>query len=389
MQRADGRRRQRGAWAAALLGGLLIGPGLAAGQTQPDARDRIDEALDQLVPQISIEKLPIREALAALQQKLNVRFEIADATADLLPYGARTRITITLQSISARNGLTRIFDGLGLAMRVGDAAVHLEPGPVLRRLGRRMSIAEVELLARLAERPWSELRTAGGPAVQFEIPPAAKPAEALEQALAQVPGASALRQLEAATAALGWVWLPREDALAFLTRRDFVNALLDRPLACNYRQAPLDDTIQDIGRRSGVHIAFEPGVLDTVDASARAVSLVSPRGSARQMLELISGGTGLRYEVGEEGVRIYADPDRTPGGPLGTALATAPAGSSAGPRVVVILHKPVGPNGLAVDFLIREDELPPELQQMRREVLDEVIAELRRIIAAREAAPRP
>jgi hypothetical protein len=383
MPSASGQRLPNG-WLRLWLGVWMAGMSLAAAQ---DGRDATEEALDQNVSNINISKVPVREALAMLQRSTNVRFEISDACVELLPYGARTRVNIMLANIPLRQGLTQIFDGLGLTMSVAGPAVQIEPAPVLRRLGRRMKIAEVELLNRLAEKPWAEVRSAGGVPLQFEIPSEAKPTDALQRTLAQVPGMSALRQLEAAAATLGWVWLPRDGAVVFHTRRDFFSTLLDRPMAFNYQKTPLDELIEDIGRRAGVRIAFEPGVLAQVSACDRRVDLVTPKGSARQMLDRLCGNIGLRYDVNDEGVRVFRDAD--------AAATTQPAGTpnaplAPAPRVIAMIRMPLPNSELSVDFLVREDELPADIVQLRRDKLDEVIARIREAFAPPAApAARP
>ena len=64
-----------------------------------------------------------------------------------------------------------------------------------------------------------------------------------------------------------------------------VQQRLDRPLDLSYRKTPLDELLLELGKRIGITVHFQPGVLRNVDARERNVELVQRGISARQALD--------------------------------------------------------------------------------------------------------
>lgn len=340
-----------------LAAALSLWPPWASGQLPPEL---IEQALDQSVAELDVEA-PLDEALAVLGEQTGLVFTIDRSVADLMPYGAKTRIQVAIRRMSVRDALTRVFDGLGLRMELRGDKVAVLPAPVLDRLGRRLSAAEAELLGVLAAEPWSE--AAPRLPLAFQVPPDSRPRETFEAAMAeQVRGnrrATAMRQLDAVTRRLGWVWRPDGDQIVIETRRDDVVRRLDRPLDVSYARAKLDDVLVDLGRRIGVTMLFEPGGLQKVDARDRSVDLVQRGVTVRQTLERLCGNTGLRYEITDGDVRIL--------GPVaeGGVAASAPAAAE-----LVRMTIEVRP-GVFMEVVIPARELPPDLRQdFERKVKD-------------------
>lgn len=333
----------------------------------------VESALDQPVSsRIEITERPIRDALRALEGPTGLRFVLDDQAAEWMPYGAQTRVSITLEGVSVRAGLARIFDGLGLAMRVVDDRVRVEPSAVLQRLGRRLRVDEVDLLQALTAAPWTAVDRRSFD-VALHVGGDGDPADVLERALRASSAPHALAQLEAETQRLGWLWVPSGKTVVVLGPSEQIEQRLDMPIDVNFRRVPLDEVLVDLGRRIGVTIRFEPGVLARVAARERNIDLIQRGTTVRQVLELIGGNTGLTYGVADGTVMLRAGD-----GPAtdGAAPTTMPA--SDGGRVVAILRVPVGADGTTIDFLIRADELPPEFRALRERKLPEVIEILRR-----------
>lgn len=337
------------------------------GARAQDMRDLVAAALDEKITErIEIGQQRIREALVELEPRTGLRFRLSPQALQWMPYGEETRIAIVLDDISVRAGLRRIFDGLGLMMRVEDDAVAIEPAAWLDRLGRRLTIDEVGVLQKLSQRSWGAI-SREELAVEFRLPADVPAGELLEKTIADVGGGNALTQLEAATLRLGWAWIPSGKGILVYSRDESVHQRLDRPLDFNYRRIPIDKLLLDLGRRIDVTMHFEPGVLEEVSASERRVDLIQRGITPRQVLELICGQTGLWYEVVENGLII--------GGP-GTDEGVAREAGRGSP-VVAIIEIPVGEDGTKVHLLIRADELPPELSALRDQKLPEIIEKLR------------
>jgi hypothetical protein len=337
---------------------LLLALALAAPARGQVPRDLIDEALDQPLADLEIKDTPIRETLAVIEQRTGLQFVIDQDVVDLMPYGERTRVSVVIRDLSVRRGLAQVLDGLGLQMLVEPGGVYVVPAPVLERLGRRLTIEEVNLLGMLAEGPWSADQTSGR--MEFQIEPQSKPAEALRQALEQVQAPNALRQLEAASALLGWVWRPEGACLVFERRRDDIRRRLDWPLDLTYQREPLDRLLVDLGARVGVLMKFEPGALQKVAARERPVDLIQRGISVRQILERICGNTGLRYEIQDDGVQILPPVEDTSGPTAATIQQWV--------RIEVEIRP-----GVKMDLFVRQDQLPPEFQAEAQRKLDEIL----------------
>ena len=345
------------------LAGLALLLILPASATAQGMRDLVEAALDEKITErVEIPARPIRAALAEVTTATGLEFLLDDEAVQLLPYGVQTQVTIVMEDISVRRALGRIFDGLGLTMTVEDAGVHLQPAPWLARLGRRITIDEVELLQKLAAGPWANLNP-GDITIRLDLPTDGDPRAELDALLRAGGGASALDQLEIATQRMGCFWTPEAGIVVVYSRAADIDQRLGRTIDINYRRAPLDQVLLGLSRQIGVTFHFEPAALQSVQAAQRKLDLVQHGVTARQVLELIAGSTGLWYEIVEDGVVIGAAP----------AADQRPPGS----RVVAIMRIPVGDDGTTIDFLFRADELPPEFSELRSRKLPEIIEILR------------
>lgn len=339
-------------------------PGAARGQS---ISERTDEALDRVVAQITYESLPIRDALTRLGTATGLRFEIEDSVLALMPYGAKTRIGITIRQMSVRRALHDLLGSLGLQMEPRGAVIAIVPSPVLQRLGRKLTLEEARVLERLSQASWDEVRQRGDIPVEFRIDPSLNPSERLAQAVRLAPAANALRQLEAATQSLGWSWTPDGNRIVLMTRVEANRLRLERPVDAEYRRVTLDFLLIELGRRAGVTVLFEPGVLARIDAERRKVDLGQQGISVRQTLERICGATGIRYTIEADGIRISGPSD----------AGAAPPQTSGRGRVLAIVRLPPDAKGNTIEFPIYEEDLPEDIRASRQEKLQAAIAKLR------------
>ena len=324
-------------------------------------RDLVEQVLDQKIDGIQIADVPLPDALEQLGEKTGLRFELSAEAIDWMPYGEQTRVTIDLADVRVRDGLRRMFAGLGLSMQVEQDAVVIAASPALERLGRRMTIDEIRLLTNLAGAKWSELAAESrplhvvGPGVDASI----------ESAIGKAPGDTALEQLENASRAGDWCWVPGNGAILAYSHVEDVRRRLEWPIDLDYQGVPLDEILLDLGKRVGVTMFFEPGVLTRIQATSRSVDLIHRGTTVRQTLELICGRTGMAYTLNADGVRIGS-----------TATPAAAQRPGAG-RIVALLRVPVGDDGTTIEFPFYEDDVPPEFERLRQSKLPQVIEELR------------
>lgn len=336
---------------------------ISAATAADNIRALLEEALDQTVERIRVEDRPLAEALQQLEDGTGVPFVLDDRVLEYMPYGARTRISLELRDISLRRGLEDLFDGLGLRLEVERDHVRVVPGPLLERLGRRLTGEEAALLEALSTQKWSQLDRDRHP-VRYEFERDVE--DELEQALRRNAADSALHALEHAAAAGKLVWHPDGRTIVLRSRLSDVQRRLDRPIDMMYQRVPLDELLVDLGRKIGVTMFFEPGSLASVSARDRAVDLIQHDTSVRQTLERICGTTGLSYEVTADGVRFAGPPAE------GEASASEPR-----PWLVQI-SIPVADPDIRVNYIFRETELPPTLETTWRARVIEILEDLAR-----------
>lgn len=349
---------------------------LAASVYADDIRNLVEQALDQKITRpIEIAERPIREALAQLEPATGLRFVLDAKAAEWMPYGEQTRIAITLRDVSVRQALTQLFAGMGLQMRVEKDRVLVEPSPVLDRLGRKLTVDEVETLQKLASRSFNQLKP-GEIDVQLRLPPEPDPGKLFEEVMRSQPPADGLTQFESATQQAGWLWVPRGKSIVVYSRSEDVQQRLDRPLNVEYQRVPLDELLVDLGKRVDITVHFEPGALKQVSARERLVDLVQRDTTLRQVLELVSGRTGLHYDVVEDGIVIF--PVKPEAG--ATNATSSGGGSGSADPVVAILEVKVDAER-SVHLLVRASELPEDLKRLRERELPAFNEAIRKLLA--------
>lgn len=340
----------------ALIGLACCLSEFAAAQT---TGDQVEESLDQQMTQLEIKQTPIRDALARIERETALRFVLADGVLDRMPYGERTRVSVVIRNMSVRAGMARVLDGLGLEMRVDTGRIIIEPGPVLQRINRRLTINEVNLLSELAGAPWSDTRFGGR--TEFRIDPSEKPAERFRGAIANIHGKNAVEQLEAVAVTLGWTWSVEGERVVFEPRSAEIKRRLERTIDLDLQRVALDQTLMDIGRMAGVLIKFEPGALQAVSASERKVDLVQRGATFRQTLERICGATGLRYEIDNDGVLIRA--------PIDAAVGLSASNIERWVRIEIEIRP-----GVKMDVFVRQDQLPPKFREEAERKLEAILS---------------
>src|SRR6184192_3740438 len=124
----------------ALLIICLIVPALAQNTSA-----LINEELDKIV-KLDIQKQTIPQAIQTIGNATGVRIDVGPGVYDLLPWGEQTTINAKIENQTLRGALQAITRKLGLTFELGDEAVEIKPLPALKRLGRRATVQELEVL---------------------------------------------------------------------------------------------------------------------------------------------------------------------------------------------------------------------------------------------------
>jgi|CXWL01.1.fsa_nt_gi hypothetical protein len=345
-----------------------------AGSGEADTARAIDQKLNQL----AISDLAITDALADIGKQIGVPITIDDATVELLPWGRQTKLAaVTISNMSVRDALPQVLAALGMTYEVRDGGIAVTATPPLKRLGRRATWDDLKLLRFLSETEYTP-ESFDSLKIQYRISSKVDAKKMLLRQLANSGRGSVAEMLETATGSLNWIWVPESDHVVVKTSEAQVNNKLARLITARYSNTPLSQIFGDLAARADVALSFEPGVMTKLPlGTTQSYTLLLQSTSIRQAMELICAETGLKYAVVPDGVFISASESLAGG----SAQAARPS-----PYVAKISVP--GSNGkYTLEFLIRGDEVPEDILSTRKQMLEEVIQEMRRDVVPDDAPP--
>jgi hypothetical protein len=333
----------------------------------PDTSSLINEALDQPVKLELDTVLP--KAMQIIGDKTGVTVVADPAVWDLLPWGEQTNIKATIQNQTLRAALDAMARRLGLVSVLKAQAVELQPMPAMRRLGRRATDSELELLdllagTKLGMAPESSTVEKVVDAVDQKLQQV-KPEFAVEfrgrdvidvkRAVPVARNATAYEALEALARETNATWYPWGKSVVVLPREAQIrNNQLGRTVSVRYNSVDVTQVLVELSEASGVKFEIEPGAIQRIPPEFRNIRISLGNGATvESALEAISGFTGLEWAVKGEGVYIWNQ-----------SSGTGAAGGQQDPVVGMIQMD----NGMQV--MIRRSSLPPDV----REYLDQRVA---------------
>lgn len=348
---------------------LATGPASIAQPTDAGTID-VARALDQPLETLTIHEAEVPAALARLGEQAGIRISIDDASAELLPWGRQTRLKkMTAENASLREVLPQVLGALGMTYEIQDNSLIVVASPPLKRLIRRATWDDLKLLRRCHELPYTPENFATLE-MQYRITSKVDAPKMLRDQLAKAPCGSVAEMLETATGALGWVWLPEGDHIVIRTVQAQIANAMARRLTVRYANVPLSRILVDLARRADTPINFEPGMmLRLPPATRRSYTLLLQRTSIRQAFELISAETGLKYEIRRDGIHVgLSEGAPTPDG--------SPPLRRGSPYVAKI-SVPGAAGGYTFEILLREEELPEDILEYRRQIKEEYFQKMR------------
>ncbi len=359
------------------------GPASAPGTSNPDVA--IEQALDEKTD-LDIREKNILAAVDELTKQTGVRVLIDENTLDCLPYGEQTKLAAKITGATLREGLTALLGPIGLVFEVRGGAVHVSACAPLRRIVKRATWDELDTLKRLSTTTFSEDLFKDVP-IQFrDAGSDEKISRETLMRLAKAVGAgTAAEVLEHACDQLGWTWYPSGRKIVVLNRASQIKRQLDRRITARFFRAPLTDILMDLGREADVLVKLEPGVIASLPPqTAQSFSLTVENTSIRQALEVIAGTTGVGFFIENEGIRITANPYGTETG--GEVSSSALAQALQNNMVIGMVTIKGAGGGPDVSFVLRENDLPPDLRAARKRKVEEAIQTMRKALEAEKAA---
>ncbi len=366
-----------------------VNPSAREGKQKAGAEKEIEALIAQALDEktdLEVKNMPIREALQKLSKETGIPIEMEMHTVWLLPYGSQTLLTATIHDRPLRESLTAVLRPLGLDFVPERERVTVRPTPALRRLARRATWQELATLEMLSTPPWSK-ELFDSLKIQFQDSTADDlnvNRQTLWKLASAVGAGTAAEVLEHATDQYGWTWFPSGEGIVILSKTHQVERQLQRPVKVKYVQAGVRDVLLDLANWAGVLLRLDPGVLAALPAqSVERISLSMENATVQQALEVITGETGLGYFIEPNGIRITA--------------ATMPASSTSASdaektaqatydklRSNSIVGQITIPNadGTSVSLFLRETDLSPEVNELRKSRLREVDEVIRRTLTA-------
>jgi hypothetical protein len=363
-----------------LAAGALGGGRAYAAESDPEIA--LQRALDQPVT-LSLQNVSLAEAFKQIAATAKIPLQIDPRCYELLPYGDTTRVSVDFRQSKLREGLDVLLFPLGLQTIVVGNAVMIRPSNPLKHIGRRADWEELKLLGELSKN--ADVKApAGGAGGAFNLTQAIRTAmegrkdlqvmvtadangqdAALQQIARQLP-MSAYRVLELYSQLTGAVWFveagplaggPTGGKITIMTPRQWIARQLERPIQLSRKDEPLEAIVADLAHASGIRFVPEPGLYQSVPV----VSLRSDNGTVLQTLEALAGATRIAFEVREDSVLLLLSPG--PGNP------------TRGDTIVGRISVPIGtgPESTLMDVFIRESDLTPEQNLLRKKKLEEAV----------------
>lgn len=346
----------------------------------------VAKALDQPLAKLTIAEQEFPAALAEMGRQAGVTITVDEASADLLPWGRQTKVKqIVVENAALRDVLPQVLGALGMRYEIRESDVFVTAGEPLKRINRRATWDDLKLLRELNETEYS-IESLAGIKIQYRISAKVDAPALLSAQLAKSGRGTIAQILEVATASLGWVWFPNGDHVAIRTMEAQIANRMSRRVTYRYSGEPLSRILVDLADRAETAIDFEPGMMLKLPPTvAQSTSLVLNASSVRQAFELLQAETGIKYEIRRNGIWVgLSDALRD-----ATASSTGGAGRASGSTYVGKISIASADGKYSYDFLLRADDLPDDILEYRRQIIEEYIQKMRADMSPNEAIHSP
>ena len=392
---------------AAVLGvAVLLGPCRCEAQALTAAA--IEEKLDNPVD-LTLHHVTLTEALEQLSQAIEVPFSVDNVAIEQLPRGGRTQLNLVqFPNIGWRAALRGFLKPLALQCRVGDGQIMILGTDELMRQPRRLNMVELDALQRLQNSKLSrgdspllkQLRDVTG-FTQFTLVEEGLRQEKADQAIAdkvltdapqsatQVLNLYSQTRVDPEPAGDG-VWYVRAELqegrpdepvdIVILPVMELHQLKLERRVHKEFKNEPVADICRTLAAEAAINLSFEPGCLALLGEDVETLVVLGV--DVRTALEVLSGTTGLQYEIRSDGLYFSASDELR-------RVAQQPRSSSrsSNPMVGMISRKVPGTD-MEIMIMLRADDLE---QGNRRELFERFLRqgsdEFFRSLEAQTSAP--
>lgn len=348
------------------------------------------QALDDPNTTLKVVDSPITEAIRQLSENTGIPITFERGTLGFLPYGSKTTVTATIEKQPLRESLAALLQPLALKYVLTGDKLLIAPRPALARICRRATWDEIGTIQELYANPWTK-ELADSLQFQF-LDMSTTDSEANRKRLYElaesVGTGSAARVLELACVQYGWEWYPDGKHLVICTKTRQIERQLDQPVCVQYNEVQLKEVLLDLAQRAHVLLKMEPGALSSLPTyQAERYRLTLENTPIRQAFELIAGETGLSYFIEADGVRIAGV--EQPAGLSTGQTGTADSNATAAATVQALRSNPIigeitlpGPDGTTYSFFLREQDIPPEVNELRQMRIRQAAEQIRSVLMA-------
>jgi hypothetical protein len=363
----------------------------AADLTPGGAEVALQRALDQPF-NLVLDKVEIADAFRQIAATAKISLNVDSACYDCLPYGATTRVSADFRNSKLRDAIEQVLITLALQQTVSGASVIIRPSAPLLHLGRRAQLEELKLLQDLRSNDLAPIQ--GDAPLDFttairaaldrqnivvtlegNTPPPLQ-ASALADIQKQLP-MSIFRALDTYCDLTHQLWFAEADPLSstggatihVMTPRTWIKRQLDRPIQVNFVNTPFDQVVAELSHLTGIRFVPEPGLYQAFPA----LNLSSVNSSVAQTLEALAGTTRIVYDIRDDSILLHIA-----GGDGGTQSPTTQNTTPRPDTIIGHVEIPAGPTGITTDIFIRESDLPPELNELRKKKIAEAVEALKK-----------
>ncbi len=360
------------------LAGLAVVVLLCGSALAQSSSALINEALDQQFKLDISKKTPLPQIIQQITNETGVPIQATPDVWQLLPWGEQTAIAAKIENQTLRQALEAICRKLGLTFELQDEAVELRPMAALKRMGRRATISELEVLDLLASTPLGAeksemplkqlLNLIDSKLSELKSPFAVENRYPDDVTVPLARNATLKDALESVAANTPATWYPWGKTIVVVNKEEPIRNLLARTISVRFPDVDISQVLSELSTRAGVAFTIEPGAIQRIPPESRKVNLVLTNATIQQALETLAGFTGLSYTVNGKGVYIW---NESRGG-----------GSSRREPLYGILTLE---NGMQV--LIPQSQVPADLKQYLKHKVDERFASMRKDMKAEGFVP--
>lgn len=351
---------------------MFISPlAVHADDDAPDSSSpNIQRALDQPMEALTLSGKTVPEVIAELAKRAGIRINLDEDAVELLPWGRETKVAdLKIENATVREALNRVLGALGLAVEERGADLMVVPTAPLARMNRRATWDDLKLLRLCNDTEFSP-EALSNLKFQYRISSKVDAPGLLSTQLGKAGQGSVAQMLEAATGSLGWTWFPNGDHIVIMTMEAQYAHRLARRVTVRYNNTPLAGILVDLAKRANVALFLEPGMmLKLPHNTAQSYTLSLQQSSIRQAFEVICAETGLKYDIERDGIRVG----------MGESSSSISALSNMAQQTNYVgkISIPSKDGSFAYEFLVRANELPKDILEYRKQIIQAVIEKMR------------